>query len=159
MTTALDPVWATLADMQDEGDRLMAADRLDELGLPETARLLRDARMPLLVLCGAVLLGVRLDSPSRVGVYPVSLWNPDGTEPALQLRPPRGWQSGPFVVADRLRFKVAEFCVRRRWCDFYEHCPARRRDPRYESCLPCRNNFWVLPLNRQDRKDFWAAVR
>jgi hypothetical protein len=154
MDAALGPVFKVLAAMQDGADRLMAADRLDELGLPETAKLLRDPDMPPLVLCGDRLLGVRLESANLRGQYPVHLFNPDGGSPAAYLPAPR--RGGPPVRGlDRLRVKVSEFYRRWQWCEFYNRNPSRQRD---EPCESPKNNFWVLPLTRQEQKNFWAAV-
>jgi hypothetical protein len=156
--TPVDPVFKVLAAMRDQADRLMAADRLDELGRPESARLLRDPDMPPLVLYGAVLLGVRAESPNHRGEYPIHFFNPDGDGPAAYLPAPRrGPPPVPEVV--RLRDKVFSFYRRWQWCDFYAHNPARRRSPEYEPCLPDRNNFWVLPLTRCDERAFRAAVK
>ncbi len=151
----VDPVFKVLAAMQDEADRLMAADRLDDLGLPETAKLLRDPDMPPLILCGDMLLGVRLDSPDIPGEYPVHLFNPDGGRPAVHLQAPRRRGRQPALEFGQLRVKVATFYRRWQWYEFYNRNPTRRR---VEPCESPDNNFWVLPLTRQDRKDFKAAA-
>ena len=154
MDAALDPVFKVLAAMNEPADRLMAADRLEEMGLAETARLLRDPDMPPLVLCGDVLLGVRLGDPSLRAAYPLHLFNPDGDSPAVHLQAPR--RGEPWVRrVDRLWVKVSKFHCRWRWYEFYNRNPSRRQD---ESCDPPQNNFWVLPLTPQEQKTFWAAV-
>jgi hypothetical protein len=50
---------------------------------------------------------------------------------------------------------VSQFYRRWEWYEFYNRNPSRQRD---EACDPPKNNFWVLPLTRQEQKTFWAAV-
>jgi hypothetical protein len=157
----MDPVFKVLAAMQDQADRLMAADRLDELGRPEAARLLRDPDIPPLVLCEDVLLEVRLGWKLN-GVYAVQLFNSDGDQPAAYLTPTgpwRTWKRTPLGVAPRLRAKVVNFQFTHN--NWFNQARRQRKEGLndYLRNWAGYNNWWLLVLNAQDRKDFWEAVR
>jgi hypothetical protein len=97
MNATCDPIFEVLAHLQDEADRLMAADYLDDMGLPRTAELLRDPSLPLLVLGGRRLW--RVEGTVRRGCRygTVHLYLPD-TDPGVKnyvaLRTPYNPRSG-----------------------------------------------------------------